>query len=209
MIFKKLRTDNKNSLHITTAASLTINIVYAVGNLTFGIVNHSYWFITIGLYFLILSIMRSACINAIRTKSKKEKYIGRLIGLLLVMLCFTLINSIIISDRFDVAEPIHEIIMITIAAFTTLKTVLAVTNTVKARKSGNPVVIALRNISCADAATSILTMQRSMLVSFGDMPENTIRLMNILTGSAICIGIFALAIFSILKNYDDTTETAV
>lgn len=209
MIFKRLHASNKNSLHITTVTSLTINAIYAVGNLAFGIANHSYWFITIGIYFLMLSIMRFACINALHTKSTKAKYIGRLIGLLLILICLTLVNSIIISDRLDIIEPIHEILMITIAAFTTAKTVLAVTNTVKARKSGNSVIIALRNISCADAATSILTMQRSMLVSFGDMPEKTIRLMNILTGSAICIGIFTLAIFSFLKNYDDTTETAV
>lgn len=88
----------------------------------------------------------------------------------------------------------HKIIMIAIAAFTTVKTTIAIVNIVKIKNIGNPIWVAIRNISCADAAGSILTMQRSMLASFGGMDIGTIRLMNMLTGIGICIIVFFLGI---------------
>lgn len=202
MILTRLKKDKKFRLSVTTSASLILNIVYALGNFVLGIQNRSYWFVTLGAYFMVLSIMRSVCMSAVYSSNKKVKYIGRLVGLLLIALCITLIGSVVLSDRFDVIQPVHEIVMITIAAFTTAKTTLAVINTVKASKTHNPVIIALRNISCADAAASILSMQRSMLMSFGEIQaESTYKLMNLFTGIGVCFVIFTIGISSFRKRY--------
>lgn len=194
MIIDSLKKDKAFRINATTLISTIINGTYAIGNLVLGIVNGSYWFITTGAYFLILCGMRAGCISALRSKNEKKIYVGRLVGLLLIFLCVVLVGSIILSDRLDVAKPMHKIIMIAIAAFTTVKTTMAIVNIVKVRNTGNPIWIANRNISCADAAGSILTMQRSMLVSFGSMDIGTIRLMNMLTGIGICIIVFFLGI---------------
>lgn len=50
----------------------------------------------------------------------------------------------------------------------------------------------LRTIGYAEAAASILTLQRSMLVSFDGMGETEIRMMNILSGSAVYLFVLAL-----------------
>lgn len=194
MIIDSFKKDKAFCINFTTLLSAIINGTYAVGNLLLGIVGGSYWFITIGVYFLVLCFMRLGCISALRSKNEKKIYVGRLVGLLLIFLCVVLVGSIILSDRLDVVSPVHKIIMIAIAAFTTTKTTMAIVNIVKVRNTGNPIWVAIRNISCADAAGSILTMQRSMLVSFGSMDIGTIRLMNLLTGIGVCILILFLGI---------------
>ena len=89
-----------------------------------------------------------------------------------------------------------------IFTYTTIKTTNAVINVVNVKKTGNPIWIALRNISCVDAAAAILSMQRTMLVSFGDMEVDTIRLMNILTGIGVCLLVLFLGIKLMLKSND-------
>lgn len=194
MIIDSIKKDKDFRINITTLFSTIINGTYAIGNLVLGIIGGSYWFITTGSYFLVLCFMRLGCISALRSKNEKKIYVGRLVGLLLIFLCIVLVGSVILSDRLDVVKPTHKIIMIAIAVFTTVKTTMAIVNIIKVRNTGNPIWVAIRNISCADAAGSILTMQRSMLVSFGEMDVSTIRLMNLLTGAGVCLIVLLLGI---------------
>lgn len=205
MIFQRLKQDRRfrtNAISVTTAVW---NIAYALGNLALGWLQESFWFLTMGAYFLVLSVMRLGCLNALRVRTEKVKYIGRFIGILLILLCLVLAGSVVLSHRLDVNTPVHSIIMISIAAFTTAKTTLAVINAVKAHKTGDPVWTALRNISCVDAAVSILSMQRSMLVSFGDMPPDQIQLMNLLTGMGVCVAVFAFGVALLRRGYKKKT----
>lgn len=196
MIIDKLRKNQGFRLSFITTASFLFNGAYAIGNFSLGFINDSYWFITMGAYFLTLCLARIGCASALRSKNEKKIYVSRLVGLLFIILCIVLAGSVILSDRLDVVKPMGKIIMIAIAAFTTAKTTVAAVNIVKARKSGNAIWVAIRNISCADAAASILTMQRTMLVTFGEMALYTVRLMNILTGAGVCIFVLALGILS-------------
>lgn len=55
-------------------------------------------------------------------------------------------------------------------------------------------LITIRNIALADAAVSIFSMQRSMLVSFEGMTPENIRIMNICTGIGVCLLVFLLGL---------------
>ena len=90
--------------------------------------------------------------------------------------------------------------MITIATYTFYKVVLAIINTVKVRKENSLLLSSIRNIGCADAAVSILSLQRSMLVSFGAMEREDIFLMNVLTGAGVFLIIVLLGIALIVKS---------
>lgn len=59
---------------------------------------------------------------------------------------------------------------------------------------------ALNGIRCAEAAASVLTLQRSMLVSFGAMPPETRRMMNALTGAGVCLFVLLAGVCLILKT---------
>lgn len=200
MMIDSLRKDQSLRINVMTALSTIINGFYAVGNLAFGLINGSFWFVTIGAYFLVLCAMRAGCISALRSKNEKKIYAGRLVGLLLILMCIVLAGSVVLSDRLDVIKPVHRIVMIAAAAFTTAKAAIAVINVVKARKSGNSIWFAIRNITCADAAGSVLSMQRSMLVSLGDMDAGGIRLLNLLTGIGTCAVVLLLGIILLRRR---------
>ena len=73
------------------------------------------------------------------------------------------------------------------------------TSTLLAQSTGcNPVVI--RNIRYAEVAASVLTLQRSMLVSFGSMDHRQIRFMNAMTGAAVCLFVLLLGVSMIAKS---------
>ena len=58
----------------------------------------------------------------------------------------------------------------------------------------------LRCITLCDAVVAIYTMQKSMLVSFGEMSVDNIRLKNILSGIGMIAVISVLGILLIIKS---------
>jgi len=51
----------------------------------------------------------------------------------------------------------------------------------------------------ADACVSIFALQRSMLVSFGEMSETDICIFNAVIGSAVCVIVFLLGL-NLVRN---------
>ena len=163
--------------------SLLFNMVYSAYHIIFGITTHSWWLFTIGIYYAILSIVRFV---VLRHKGKKH-FVVRFTGIMLMMLSISLIGTVILAFVKDRGTKFHLIVMLAIAVYAFTKIILATIKWIKARKSKSVKLITLRNISFADAFVSIFSLQRSMLVSFEGMSEIEIRIMNVATGSAVCI----------------------
>ena len=177
--------------------SMAFNFVYALGNCILGFLSHSWWFITIGAYYVILTVTRYSVLQIKREADGNfdaELFARRITGILLVVLSFCIVGVNILSAIKDRGMAFHEIVMITIATYTFTKITVAIIGMVKAKHSASPVLKTLRNISLADACVSIYTMQRSMLVSFPGMEASEILLLNILTGSAVWIVVLLLGI---------------
>ena len=111
-----------------------------------------------------------------------------------IILSVSLIGTVVLSVIDNHGTKYHKVVMITIALYVFIKMTLAVINVIKARKNDSPVIKALRGISFVDAFVSIFSLQRSMLVSFGEMAEKDIKLFNVLTGSGVCIIVFLLGL---------------
>ena len=192
--------------------SLLFNFVYALGNCALGFSAHSWWFITVGAYYAVLTITR---FSVLRVKRKArgdyetELFARRMTGILLVVLSFCIVGVNILSAVKDRGTDFHEIVMITIATYTFYKITVAIVGMVKAKASASPVVKTLRNISLADACVSIYTMQRSMLVSFPGMKAADILLLNILTGTAVWIVVLLLGIHLIGGKYIDMAKSKI
>lgn len=170
--------------------SLLFNMVYSVYHIIFGITTHSWWLFTIGIYYAILSIVRFV---VLRHKGKKH-FVIRFTGIMLMVLSISLIGTVILAFVKDRGTEFHLIVMLAIALYAFTKITLATIKWIKARKSKSAKLITLRNISFADAFVSIFSLQRSMLVSFEGMTETEIRIMNVATGSAVCIIVFLLGL---------------
>ena len=171
-------------------ASLTFNIAFAIYHLVFGLVTSSWWMLTLGSYYLVLSIVR---FMVLRCKSK-ERFITKFTGWMLIILSIPLVGTVILSVIRDRGHELHMIIMIAMATYSFTRITLATVKLVKSRRSSSATLITLRNISFADAFVSIFALQRSMLVSFEGMSESEIIIMNALLGSAVCVIVFLLGI---------------
>ena len=97
------------------------------------------------------------------------------------------------GNKFDI------IFMIAIAVFSFTKITLATIHLIKASRIQSGRILGLRNIAFADGVVSIFALQRSMLVSFEGMTEFEIVIMNVCTGTAVCIVVFLLGLNLVRK----------
>ena len=177
--------------------STVINTVYAAVNF-FLALDGSYWFFALGVYYALLSIMRVVAL--LFDGRACETRVSRSVGTMLSLSVLPLLVTVVISSFERVATKYHEIVMITIALYAFFKITLAIINILKAAKLNSCTVKILRSISLADALVSIAALQRSMLVSFGEMPENNIKIFNMATGSVVCIIVLIIGIRLVLEN---------
>ena len=186
----------KNRFNIikTATVSAIINVGYAAVNLFIGFSEPSWWFISVGIYYFILCATRSAVIAA------RKKDLKFFVGVMLIITALPLLAIAIISSVRDTGNKFHEIVMITMALYAFTKVTLAIINLIKVKKQSAPFEISLRNISLADALVSIASLQRSMLVSFGEMSVSDIHLFNILTGSGVSVLVFLLGLNLIISK---------
>ncbi len=114
--------------------------------------------------------------------------------MLLSALSVVLAVVVYISLSQNIAAKYGEIIMITIATYTFYKITIAIIKAVKQHKNSSLLLKTIRNIRYAEVAASILTLQRSMLVSFGAVEVDKIWLMNSVTGADVCLFVLMLGI---------------
>ena len=211
---KQLIREQRSRIVLFTVFGFSLNLLYAFYHAALGIINQSVWFITICAYYIVLSTMRLSVVlcerkNRSTPSNDIEYFVMKLCGVLLILLNFVLAGAIHISLSQNIATKYGEIIMITIATYTFSKITIAVIKAVKQRKNPSPLLSVIRSISYAEVVASILTLQRSMLVSFGKMSDTDIYTMNTLTGSAVCLFVLILGISLIIRgakrkenNYD-------
>lgn len=176
-------------------ASLVFNMAFATYYLVMGLATSSWWLLTLGSYYIVLSIVRFV---VLRSKSG-EHFIAKFTGWMLILLTIPLVGTVILSVVRDRGHELHMIVMIAMAAYAFTKITLATIKFIKVRRSTSATLITLRNISFADAFVSIFALQRSMLVSFEGMTETEIVIMNATLGSAVCVIVFLLGL-NLVRN---------
>ena len=176
-------------------ASLLFNIAFATYHLVMGLVTRSWWLLTLGSYYLVLSVVRFV---VLRSKSG-ERFISKFTGWMLILLSILLVGTVILSVVRDRGHELHMIVMIALATYAFTKITIATIKFIKVRRSTSATLITLRNISFADAFVSIFALQRSMLVSFEGMTEAEIVIMNATLGSAVCVIVFLLGL-NLVRN---------
>lgn len=201
-VLSRLSGDKRQHIMIATTGSLIINLLYTVYNGVLGIWGQSVWFITMGMYYAVLSIMRVLAVKGEYRLDKtvqmpRELSIMKTVGVLLLLLAFILTGSICLSLKYDLPKRYGTIIMITIATYTFVKVVMAVINFVKARKHYTPLIITVRNISISDALVSMLSMQMSMYATFSEGETDKSHTMHAITGAGVCICIILIGVYMI------------
>lgn len=175
--------------------SMLFNVTFGAYHIISGILTHSWWLLTVGAYYAILSLVRFVVIT-----KKQERFVVTFTGVMLMSLSIPLVGTVIISIVEGRGNKLNEIVMIAMAAYAFTKITLAIVNLVKSRKSSSKRYAALRNISLVDACVSIFSLQRSMLVSFGNMSDKGVFLLNFALGATVCITVFLLGLNVVKKR---------
>ena len=187
---------------ITALASLVFNTACSACHIAIGAVTASWWLLTIGIYYLILSVARLVVLYS----KGGQWFLVKFTGAMLVVLSVSLVGTVILAFVKDRGTVFPLITMLAIATYTFTKITLAIIKWIQARKYSSAKMLTLRNISLANAVVSIFSLQRSMLVSFEGMSAEEIRIMNVATGFAVCVIVFLLGV-NLVKNRTDAVNT--
>ena len=191
---RRLQDDRRFRIVIGAAATLAINLLYGAGHAVLGVLDSSIWLLVMAAYYILLGMMR---FGAVLTEHRhtSERFVMRFCGGMLMALALVMGLATVISIAQERAVPHGIVIMLMIAIYTFWKMTMAIVHTVQAHQSGTPLTRTIRNITLASALASLMTMQRSMLVSFeGDIPMQGAVLLNALTGCAVCLIVFLMGL---------------
>lgn len=163
-----------------------INTLYGIYTGALGVFGHSWWFIALAAYYIILAVMRFSVLLSLRSaKPETECFVMRFSGGMCLFLAVTLAGITYLSLLDERGTQHHEIVMITIALYAFSKITMAVIRMAQRGRNNRPALKCMCSLTLADAAVSIFALQRSMLVTFNGMSAENMQLMNALTGTAV------------------------
>jgi len=132
-----------------------------------------------------------------KMREELKKY--RICGITFLVVNFAVSLMIFFMVYWNRSFQHHEITTITMAAYTFTSLFLAIRNIGKYRGYNSPVYSATRAISLAAACVSLLTLESTMLTTFGGDGEFR-RIMLSVSGGAISVFIIAMAIYMIVQG---------
>lgn len=215
--FQSFKTDNKYArrwqedtrlrVNVSLFGSLAWNTLYGVFQLWLGIYHHTFWFFSLGAYYICLAVMRFFLVrytvkNKPGEKMREELIRYRLCGWIFLGMNLALSLMVFFMVYWNRTFIHHEITTIAMAAYTFTALTVAIISAVRYRKYNSPVYSASKAISLAAACVSMLTLESTMLTTFNDgtMDLTTRRIMLGTSGGAISVFIIAMAIYMIVQG---------
>ena len=202
---RKWQDDTRLRVNVSLYGSFAWNALYGIFQVWLGFYHHTFWFYSLGAYYICLAAMRFFLVRHTRRYSpgekmqtELEKYRACGIVFLLMNLALTLIIFFMVYWNRTFEH--HMITAIAMAAYTFTALITAIINVIKYRKYNSPVFSASKAISLAAALVSMLTLESTMLTTFGDgtMTATAQKWMLGATGGAISLLILATAIYMIV-----------
>ncbi len=190
--------DRRYRIIFKATVGLIFNFIFAFYNGILGALSSSYIFAASCIYYLLLSLMRfSAVISRNGRDPENERQTVTAMGIMLIVLSVVFHIMVIVSMKHRTMARYGTITMIAIATFTFTKITAAAVTAIKHKKDASRLIKAINAIRYSEVAVSLLTMQQSMLVSFGEGGDSNDVILNACTGAAVCFFIMALGIITL------------
>ena len=193
-------------MNVSLYTSLIWNVAFAIFQLVLGFYHKSFWFYSMFAYYVMLGVMRFFLVKHTRKYKANEqelielkKYIVS--GWLLLAMNLALAVIVFFMVYFNKTFYHHMITTIAMAFYTFLTFTFAIINLVRYRKYKSPVYSSAKTISLIAGAVSMLTLETTMLTTFGTNEGplfNQIMLM--FTGIAVIGFAITMAIIMIVKG---------
>ena len=202
---RRWQDDTRLRVNVSLYGSLAWNALYGIFQLWLGFYHHTFWFYSLGAYYICLGAMRFFLVRHTRKFAPGEKMQTELVkyracGIVFLLMNLALALIIFFMVYWNRTFEHHMITAITMAAYTFTALTTAIVNVIKYRKYNSPVYSASKVISLAAALVSMLTLESTMLTTFGDgtMTATTQKWMLGATGGTISVLIVATAIYMIV-----------
>ncbi len=198
--------DVRLRMNLSLFGGFVWNAVYAVFQLCLGIYHHTFWYYSLAAYYFCLGVMRFSLANFTRTHKPGENMTAELkryrnCGIVFLLMNLALALIIFFMVYWNRTFYHHQITTIAMAAYTFFSFTMAIINILKYSKIGSPVYSASKAISLAAACVSMLTLEATMLTTFGDGSMSLLSRKIFLgaTGGVISAFIIGMAIYMIAR----------
>lgn len=192
---------------VSLYSGLSVNMFYAVFKCATGVIFRSAWLWAIGIYYVMLSAIRFTLLRNVRITDRKEHSAerkiheyksARLCGIMMFVLS-TAMGGMTFQMIWQNRSYEYKGYIIYISAlYAFYSFIMAVVNVVKFAKRNNVILSAAKFLALAGALMSMFALQTAMFSSFGGGAELQ-RLMNTITGTAVCVLTIGMAVFMIVR----------
>lgn len=204
---RRWREDARLRVKVSLYSAIVWNGLYGIFQIWLGIYHQTFWFGSLGVYYLCLAAMRFFLAGHTRKYAPGEqmqrelrKY--RACGWVFLFMNLTLSLIVFFMVYWNRTFTHHMITTIAMAAYTFASFTLAIVNAVRYQKYNSPVFSASKAISLAAACVSMLTLTSTMLTSFGDgsLTPLTQKLLLGGVGVAVSITVVFMAVRMIVRG---------
>ena len=196
--------DLRNKINLFSGAFF--NMIYGLFKLITGIIYHSIWSGSAGVYYFILSLMKISLAKHIIKKSDEKKQIiqYRNTGILMFLLNIAMVGMIILmlKDGKSVVYPGYVIYIQ--AGYTFYILTVAIINVIKYRRDHTPLIRASKSINLVAGIMSMFILQISMVNQFGN-GEN-MDILNMISGTVTSIATISIAMYMIINSKKTCTK---
>ncbi len=203
---RRWQDDTRLRVNVSLYGTLIYNTAYALLQLGMGFWHHTFWFYSLAGYYISLAVMRFFLLRHTSRHKPGEKIMEELkkyraCGIVFLVMNLALALIIFFMVYWNRTFNHHEITTIALAAYTFTSLTRAIINTVKYRKHNSPVYSAAKAISLAAACVSMLTLESTMLTTFGDgtMSLAERRILLGASGGVISAFIITMAVYMIIQ----------
>ena len=204
---QKWLNDPRLRVNVSLYGSFAWNAFYGIFQVWLGFYHHTFWFYSLGAYYICLGIMRFFLVRHTTKYAPGERMQTELIkyracGWVFLVMNLALSLIVFFMVYWGRTFQHHMITAITMAAYTFTTFTTAIVNVVKYKKYNSPVFSASKAISFAAACVSMLTLTSTMLTTFNDgtMDVFTRKMLLGSVGAAVSITVVAMAIYMIVQG---------
>ncbi len=218
-VLKRIKNDYVFRTFIFSALSFFVTLVFTVYNTFLGVAYKSVWNIGIALYYALLLCIRAYIIFSEKKfyknnltdeqKDRKRKIIFFVQSILLLIIDFALIAPISLMVLQKRAIKFSQIPAIAMAGYTSFKIFVSTRNIFKTKFEMNLSIKMLRNINFIDALVSILSLQYTLIMTFGGGLDEDMFTLCAISSFCIYVLLFILSLKTFLSSIRIITKNKI
>ena len=199
--------DREFRAKVSLYSGFASNMFYAVFKCATGAIFRSAWLWAIGIYYVMLSVIRFTLLRNVRITDKKEHTLERKVheyksarscGIMMLALNIAMTGMTVQMIWRNRGYEYKGYMIYISAMYAFYCFINATVNVVKFAKINNPILSSAKILSLAGALMSMFALQTSMFSAFDTSGAEYQRLMNTITGGVVCTMVLCMAVFMIV-----------